>query len=325
MELIHKLFDKLRNFDDEYLKLRNLALSVHPDQVGLRPDPSNPVFGVLVETGYTDSVSTLSALGDGSISLYSSRGESLTGLGQYEPSQKACLSLVSSAGQYVSQLQPASQYPFPSHGYVSFYFLTIHGVLTASVKEHDLEMQHHPLSPLYHQAMEMITGAKLADEKRHQEIRAIFDSALKGDTKTMKTLIANGANLDTTDQHGFTALMVASYSGDVEIVRLLLEAGALVDKKDSSGYTALMYFCSAGNLPCVRLLLEHGASVNEANHDCSTPLMFAAQQGHNEIVRLLLDKGADPTITDCLGFSAADLAKKTGFIETEKILRSRAA
>ena len=323
MELINKLFGKSRNFDDEYLKLRNLALSMHPEQVGLTPDPSNPVYGVLVETGYADSVSTLSAMGDGSISLYSSRGESTTGLEQDELARKVCLSLISSAKQYISQLQPASEYPYPSPGYVSFYFLTLQGVLSATAKEQDLEKRDHPLSPLYHQVKEMITQARLADEKRHNEIGVLFDAARMGDVNTMKTLIANGANINMTDQHGFTALMVASYSGEVEIVRLLLEAGALVDQRDLSGYTALMYFCSAGNVPCVRLLLEHGASVNVSNHDCSTPLMFAAQQGHNEMVRLLLENGADPNTTDCFGLSAVDLAKKTGFTKTVKILQGQ--
>lgn len=54
----------------------------------------------------------------------------------------------------------------------------------------------------------------------------------------VRALLADGADLSTTDEKGKTALMVAATVGSPEIVESLLAAGADPTPKDRLGYTA---------------------------------------------------------------------------------------
>jgi len=82
-------FDKPIKIADIYTSLRNQALSLNSTQIDIKVDQSNPIFGILMETGYKDAVVTLSAIGDGSVSLYFSNGGGIIGLGQHEGTQTA--------------------------------------------------------------------------------------------------------------------------------------------------------------------------------------------------------------------------------------------
>ena len=314
------LFDKPRKIADVYVRLRNQAFLLDPVQIGLKPDQSNPIFGILMETGDKDAVITLSAIGDGSVSLYFSNGGGIIGLGQHEGPQKACLSFLSFANQFTSQLRLTKEFPLPQKGYTTFYFLTINGVLTAGAKEADLGNKRLPLSPLFHKAHEVITQARLVDEKRKRDFHELMNGATTGDVHKVKNLIENGVNPNASDPTGLTPLMAASHSGKVEILELLITAGVPVDVKDSSGYTALMFSCNAGQLSCASYLIEKGANVNEVDNDGSTPIMFSAQHGYNDIIKLLLEKGANPRAKGNHGLSAIGFAEQNGFAETKRIL-----
>lgn len=273
-----------------------------------------------METGYKDAVVTLAAITDGAVSLYFSNGGGIIGLGEHEGPQKACLSFLAIAKQFTSHLRPAKEFPLPQNGYVTFYFLTINGVLTYSAKEAELGNNRLALSPLFHEAQLVITQARLVDEKRQRDFHELISSATAGDVLKLKNLLENGVNPNTSDPTGLTALMAASHSGKVEILELLLEVGVPIDTKDSSGYTALMFSCNSGELSSARLLIEKGANVNEVDNDGSMPIMFGAQHGYNEIVRLLLQTGADPRVKGNHGLSAIGFAEQNGLAETKKIL-----
>ena len=314
------LFAKSRNLADIYVKLRNQALSVDPDQIGLKPDEANPIFGVLMETGYKDAVVTLSAMGEGSVSLYFSNGGGIIGLGEYDGPRTACFSFLSYARQFIPHLRSTKEFPLPQNGYTIFYFLTINGILTSSAKEADLGNNRLPLSSLFHKGQEVITQARLVDEKRQKDFQELMHGATTGDTHTIKRLIESGVSPNTSDPSGLTPLMAASHSGKVEILEILLNSGVPIDAKDSSGYTPLMFSCNSGQLSSARFLIEKGANVNEVDNDGSTPIMFCAQHGYNDIVRLLLDKGADPRVKGNHGLSAIGLAEQNSHADTKSIL-----
>jgi uncharacterized protein len=252
--------------------------------------------------------------------LYFSNGGGIIGLGQHEGPQKACFSFLSSAKQFISHLRPAKELPLPQKGYTTFYFLTINGVLTFSAKEADLGNNRLPLSPLFQKGQEVITQARLVDEKRQRDFHELMNGATRGDVHKIKSLIENGVNPNTSDPTGLTPLMAASHSGKIEILELLLDAGVPIDTKDSSGYTALMFSCNSGQVSCARFLIEKGANVNGVDNDGSTPIMFSAQHGYNDIVRLLLQKGANPRVKGNHGLSAIDFAEQNGLAETKRIL-----
>ena len=132
------IFSKKREIADIYKVLRKQALTLGISEIGLKPDKSKPVYGVLMETGYDDAVVTLSAIGDGSVSLYFSNGGGIIGIGEHKKPREACFSLLSLANELTSPLKITNKFPLPKKGYTTFYFLTSDGVLVSNAKENSL-------------------------------------------------------------------------------------------------------------------------------------------------------------------------------------------
>ena len=65
----------------------------------------------------------------------------------------------------------------------------------------------------------------------------------------------------------------AADNRDTKTVRKMLEHGADPNSRDNSGYTALMYACRNGRTDTAGLLLEHGADPNIQSRDGYTALM----------------------------------------------------
>jgi len=104
---------------------------------------------------------------------------------------------------------------------------------------------------------------KEADEKR---------------AKMVAVLIENGSPVEARDEHGWTALMWASWSGMPTVVKELLDANASVNPAGVRGYTALALAAMRGKDQIVKQLLEKGADVSATTKDGKTPLELAKSQ-----------------------------------------------
>ncbi len=102
-----------------------------------------------------------------------------------------------------------------------------------------------------------------------------------------KTII-NNPNL--TDENGVSLLMKACKSGNSWEVKTLIENGANVNTRDKDGWTPLMYACRyQNNEELVNYLISAGAHIRVRNKYNTTPLIMAAQYNQNpEILRILL-------------------------------------
>lgn len=112
--------------------------------------------------------------------------------------------------------------------------------------------------------------------------------------------------VDTLNEAGESALMMAALKGRTEWAQRLLERGAQVNK---SGWTALHYAATGPEPAVVKLLLDRGAAIDAESPNRSTPLMMAAQYGSEASVDLLLARGADARRKNALGLGAADFAR----------------
>ena len=66
-----------------------------------------------------------------------------------------------------------------------------------------------------------------------------WDAATRGNTKLIKRLLADGMDVDVTDDEGLTALYRAAHNDQKEAVSLLLSNGANVNIRDKFGNTPL--------------------------------------------------------------------------------------
>ena len=151
-----------------------------------------------------------------------------------------------------------------------------------------------------------------------------MDAALNGNSDKVKEFIAGGLVVDTTDENGSTAMMLAAYNGQTEVVKYLLGIGADVNHRDSNNRTALMYASSGPANETVKLLLEAGAEVNvTGNIEGFTALMFAAAEGQTEVFKTLVSAGADINIKDKDGETARDFASNNCHSAILKFLDNR--
>jgi ankyrin repeat protein len=100
-------------------------------------------------------------------------------------------------------------------------------------------------------------------------------------------LLAKGANPNTANSVGRSALMLATFGQPVSAVKDLLQAGANVNAQDRNGNTALMAAVEYNNVEAVRLLLKAHADRALRNKDGETALSIATSGNHAEVVQLL--------------------------------------
>ena len=122
-------------------------------------------------------------------------------------------------------------------------------------------------------------------------------------------------------------LLQSTSRRDREAVAKALAAGADPNTIDNSGRSALHIAADSGDADIVELLLNTGANVNSAEFDGDTPLIGAAMRGHRSVVAKLLEAGADPSVESSQGMTAADHARRKGHaalaMQIERAARDR--
>jgi Carboxypeptidase regulatory-like domain/Ankyrin repeats (many copies) len=155
---------------------------------------------------------------------------------------------------------------------------------------------------------------------------ALMEAVDNGNQEMVIVLLNAGADVNTKNKYGGTALLMLREQTTDEIVRTLITAGAKVNSKDEEGNTPLMIAASLGNAPVLQALLEAGAKVNAKNKDGETALMKAAAgEGHIEVVRALLIAGADVNKENNDGETALKLAEDYENLEIANLLRGYGA
>lgn len=135
------------------------------------------------------------------------------------------------------------------------------------------------------------------------------------------TLLVGGANLNTVNNLGETALHSASDSGHENIVRALLEAKSDPNFAATDRKTPLMYASSRGRSTSVLALIKGGANVNQGGEFGMTALLWASLNDQKEVVRILLKARADVNLRDNFGHTAIDTARIHGSHRIVRILK----
>jgi ankyrin repeat protein len=132
----------------------------------------------------------------------------------------------------------------------------------------------------------LLKGESYMNRKRFLE--AVED----GDTDTVGSMIADGADVNITDEHDRTAVYKAAKHGQLETLKLLKQHGAELDTTDNRGTNALYW---------------------------------AAIKGHQEVAEFLLENGASAHITDDRGWSLLDHVKSMDNKDMQRIIESALA
>ncbi len=181
-----------------------------------------------------------------------------------------------------------------------------------------------PQPPTYRQAAlqpAVQPGVEEPTPRKQQDMGPLLIEAIRnGDRDMVNVLMDGGADANSSDSEGATALMFAARTRCLSCVAALLKRGANVRLKDRHGDTALdiarragrtgaaelilahdpekgpaaLLIASREGLPdLVQCLVENGVDVNATDQDGNTALMAASDKGNLDIVSMLLRKGAD--------------------------------
>ena len=144
-------------------ELREMALQLRPDELGLTGDQVPPVWGLVMDTVMAkDAWHCLVVLADGTTSLYTSSAFGVIGAGAHPGVRRASDALLRSAESSLGLFSPAIDSELPAVGQVALRALTPHGQRVVTAAEDDLGHGRHPAAAVFHAAHEVIAEVRSA-------------------------------------------------------------------------------------------------------------------------------------------------------------------
>lgn len=135
--------------------------------------------------------------------------------------------------------------------------------------------------------------------------RDLLKAAELGNQEAVAKLLADGADIDATDERGRTSAMIAVHTDQLELFQLLIGQGANINIRDHRQDNPLLYAGAEGKLDFVKAAVAAGADTTITNRFGGTALIPAADRGHVEIVReLLATSDVDVNHVNDLGWTA---------------------
>ncbi|MCE3233237.1 MAG: Pfs, and Ankyrin domain protein [Rickettsiaceae bacterium] len=146
---------------------------------------------------------------------------------------------------------------------------------------------------------------------------ALHYAAENGHVDIIRFLLEKGADVNAqykknkeNDRHNAmrTPLSCATENGHIAAMQLLLDNGADVNGIREKNVNAPLHFATlGGHLAAMQLLLDNGADINELTFNYGeTPFALGVYMDQLPAIQLLLNKGADVSLSNPLGYAAAN-------------------
>ena len=165
-------------------------------------------------------------------------------------------------------------------------------------------------------------GADVNDRDLRGRTAIVWALEGEGGEDTVRFLLQKGAKASVWTDQGTPAINIAvEKKGEKpSMVKLQLDAGADVNSRDRDGRTALHLAAQRGFLQTGRLLTQKGAKLDGKDAQGHTPLHYAAINGQTAFAQMLLQAGASKEIPGTDGLTAAQLALKKGHPDTARAI-----
>ncbi|XP_031784738.1 protein phosphatase 1 regulatory subunit 12A isoform X7 [Nasonia vitripennis] len=111
-----------------------------------------------------------------------------------------------------------------------------------------------------------------------------------GDKDEVIRLLQKGADINTGNVDGLTALHQACIDDDLDMVEFLVEQGADINRGDNEGWTPLHATASCGFISIAKYLIEQGCNLAAVNNDGELALDIAESDEMEEMLQKYIDK-----------------------------------
>jgi ankyrin repeat protein len=145
-------------------------------------------------------------------------------------------------------------------------------------------------------------------------------AAYKDDPQFLEALVDSGADVNARDRDGNTPLGCAALANHAKSAAFLLTCGANIDSQDFKGWTALLDAVDTNNHDVAKLLICEGADTALTLKEGDTVLHRAAERGDVETMDILnnaVSVGVDISARNVHGYRARDLLEKRSYVLQE--------
>ncbi|XP_014207906.1 protein phosphatase 1 regulatory subunit 12B isoform X2 [Copidosoma floridanum] len=111
-----------------------------------------------------------------------------------------------------------------------------------------------------------------------------------GDKDEVVRLLQKGADINTGNVDGLTALHQACIDDDLDMVEFLVEQGADINRGDNEGWTPLHATASCGFISIAKYLIEQGCNLAAVNNDGELALDIAESDEMEELLQDHINK-----------------------------------
>ncbi|XP_067652079.1 putative ankyrin repeat protein RF_0381 [Haliotis asinina] len=129
-------------------------------------------------------------------------------------------------------------------------------------------------------------------------INILHSACLGGDVEVVKHVLSqNMLDINSREQCGRTAVMLAAENGHKDVVEFLVDKGADLSLVDETADNVLHCACRGGDAGVVKYILsKNRVDINRRGLHELTPIMMARRCKHREVVELLLSTRADGSL-----------------------------
>ncbi len=154
----------------------------------------------------------------------------------------------------------------------------------------------------------------MSNNDKNRVDSALHNASRIGLRNNVVKALTDGADINSKDEHGYTALLWAILNHHVDIVELLVKKHANVNTVHKDKITPLILASSnKDNLDIVGILLRARADVNAVTIEGVSSLMEAVNKGNILIIKLLLEYDADVNLINNNKMTALMLAIVKGY------------
>lgn len=152
--------------------------------------------------------------------------------------------------------------------------------------------------------------------------QSALEAVKAGNLEELKSLLEKGVPPEGYPTESTIWSVSLTQEINLEIIKVLLAFGARVDSRNQSGFSALMLAVMQGNKALFKTLIMHGADPLQLTSEKSNLLHLAVKSNQQDMFKILLGYGLNPNWPDRLGITARQLAQDLNQSEILKILKA---